>query len=166
MSRDPSYLSPKCEGRRISAAFRGVFAQEAIPQGEIIAIFGGAVYHEDDFWRLPTDVQVHSLQIEDAFYLVPLEEGPSDWFNHACEPNAGLWGQATLVAMRDIAAGEEVRFDYAMCDSSPYDEFACQCGCETCRGHVSGDDWRLPELQGRYAGYFSAYLARRIAQEA
>jgi len=32
-----------------------------------------------------------------------------------------------------------------------------------CRGKVTGYDWMLPELQIRYRGYFSPYLAARIA---
>jgi hypothetical protein len=27
---------------------------------------------------------------------------------------------------------------------------------------VRGDDWRRPELQERYAGWFSAYTERRL----
>jgi len=27
---------------------------------------------------------------------------------------------------------------------------------------VTGKDWQRPELQERYAGYFSAYLARKL----
>jgi hypothetical protein len=27
---------------------------------------------------------------------------------------------------------------------------------------VSGDDWKLPELQKRYEGHFSPYIQRRI----
>ncbi len=52
--------------------------------------------------------------------------------------------------------------DYAMCDGSPYDEFDCECGSPLCRGRVTGEDWRNPELWQRYAGHFSPYLARRI----
>ncbi len=40
---------------------------------------------------------------------------------------------------------------------------ACECGARNCRGTVTGKDWRRRELQERYRGYFSAYLARRIA---
>ena len=64
--------------------------------------------------------------------------------------------------MRDISSGEEITYDYAMSDGSPYDEFTCSCGSPHCRGHVSGDDWRRSELWRRYAGYFSPYLQRRI----
>ena len=27
---------------------------------------------------------------------------------------------------------------------------------------MTGDDWKLPELQTRYAGHFSPYIQRRI----
>lgn len=65
--------------------------------------------------------------------------------------------------MRPIGPGEEVTIDYAMCDGSPYDEFACACGSARCRGRVTGNDWRDPALWERYAGHFSPYLQRRIA---
>jgi hypothetical protein len=34
----------------------------------------------------------------------------------------------------------------------------CSCGASECRKV----DWRLPELQRRYAGYFSRYIADRF----
>jgi hypothetical protein len=49
-----------------------------------------------------------------------------------------------------------------MCDTMPYDEFNCLCGQPTCRGQVSGHDWQRPELQKRYAGFFSPHVQRRI----
>jgi hypothetical protein len=68
-----------------------------------------------------------------------------------------------LIAARDIEAGEELSYDYATSDGSDYDEFECVCGSESCRGKITGHDWMLPELQLRYRGSFSPYLARRIA---
>ena len=32
--------------------------------------------------------------------------------------------------MRDILAGEELCFDYAMTDTNDYDEFVCACGTD------------------------------------
>jgi len=83
-------------------------------------------------------------------------------FNHSCNPNSGLSGQITLIAIREIERDEEVCFDYAMSDSSDYDEFECHCGQPNCRKKITGRDWKLPELQGRYRDYFSPYLQRRI----
>ena len=64
--------------------------------------------------------------------------------------------------MYDIAPGQEVCFDYAMCDGTPYDEFICSCGAQNCRGEVTGEDWKRPELRERYAGYYSPYLQHRV----
>jgi len=82
--------------------------------------------------------------------------------NHSCDPNCGMSGQIALVALRPLEPGEEICFDYAMSDGTPYDQFPCGCGAATCRGRVSGDDWQRPELWERYRGYFSPYLQRRI----
>ena len=71
---------------------------------------------------------------------------------------------AILDILRDIAPDEEICIDYAMCDGSPYDEFECHCGRPNCRGRVTGNDWQLPALQSRYAGYFIPYLQRRITK--
>ena len=38
------------------------------------------------------------------------------------------------------------------------------CGTPSCRGLITGGDWKLPELQERYAGFFSSYITRKIAQ--
>ena len=68
-----------------------------------------------------------------------------------------------LIAMRDIEPGEELTFDYAMCDASDYDEFSCLCAMPGCRGIVTGADWRDPVLQAKYMGFHSPYLLKRIA---
>jgi SET domain-containing protein len=67
-----------------------------------------------------------------------------------------------LFAVEPIAAGDELSTDYALFDMSD-DTMACSCGTPSCRGTITGHDWRDPVLQGRYAGWFSQYLADRIA---
>ena len=84
--------------------------------------------------------------------------------NHSCEPNLGVRGQIVFVAMRDIAAGEELTHDWAMTDNDN-SSTDCRCGAQNCRGTISGQDWQRPELQARYAGYFSEYLAEKIRQQ-
>ena len=130
--------------------------------GELVAVFGGVVYEWDAFIHLPDIERSLCLQVEDRHFLVPRPIGEGDYVNHSCNPNAGLSGQIGLVAMRDIKVGEEVCFDYAMCDTMPYDEFNCGCGSKNCRGQVGGDDWKKPVLQKRYAGFFSPHVQRRI----
>lgn len=161
--RPTSYMSPKLEGRTVPFG-RGIFAKDSIIRGEVLSVWGGEVTRGAHFRRLPPAVRQISVQVEDDLYLVPGVEGAAEWFNHSCSPNAGMTGQIALVALRDIEAGEEVCYDYAMSDGSPYDEFTCYCGAPECRGRITGDDWRRPELWQRYGRHFSPYLQRRIEQ--
>lgn len=156
------YLTAKARGRVVRDGYRGVFAKNRIFRGELIAVWGGDIMGALVVHAMPPDQKRLALQVDEDLYLVSSKEGPSDWINHCCTPNAGMSGQISLVALRDIAAGEEVCFDYAMTDGSPYDEFECRCGAEGCRHRVTGEDWRRWDLQSAYEDFFSPYLKKRI----
>lgn len=161
-----SYLLPKLEIREDKTIEgRGMFAREPIKKGEIITVWGGDVVDRAHFEKLKDHQVRQSAQVEENFYLVSSKPGPGDFINHSCDPNAGLDGQIVVVAMRDIAKGEEVTIDYAMVDGDPKDDFVCLCGSAICRHTVTGNDWKLPELQKRYAGYFSPFLQHRIQKQ-
>jgi hypothetical protein len=159
-----SHLMPKLKSdNQPSKGGCAIFAVESLRKGELILLWGGQVVTRSEIDPEMPNLTQRVLQIDDGLFLMTPELlEPADCLNHSCNPNAGFSGQIGLVAMRDIQAGEEVCVDYAMCDSEPYDEFDCQCGGANCRGRVTGDDWKIPELQARYDGYFSAYLQRRI----
>jgi uncharacterized protein len=166
VSQDPTaYLTDKCEVRnRDVAGGKAVVARELIEPGEVIAVWSGRIVFAEELDNLSAEIRRHTVQVEEGLYLASLAaDEPPDYINHACDPNAGLAGQITIVAMQTIRPGEEVTIDYAMCDGSPYDEFDCGCGSACCRGRVTGDDWRNPLLWERYGGHFSPYLLRRIA---
>jgi hypothetical protein len=161
------YVSPKLVGRRDEVkGGRGVFARVEISAGEMLVVWGGEIVTAGQLAVLPK-AQRHRLclQVEEGLFLMTTREGPSDWVNHSCDPNAGLCGQIVLVAMRPIEPGEEICFDYAMTDSYPYDEFDCQCRSPICRRRITGNDWRIEDLQKRYVGFFSPYLEQRIGRE-
>ncbi len=162
-----SATNPKIEKRPIEAlAGSGNFAREYIHRGEILSVWGGIVITAQELATLPPERCSYVLQVEEGFYQYSfIEDEIGDFFNHSCNPNAGLRGPITLVALRDIQPGEQICFDYAMSDGDPFDEFECNCGAAGCRGKVTGNDWQNPEIQRRYKGYFSPYLQRRIDQK-
>ncbi len=161
-----NWLTPKAEARNAGGKGMGSYAIEPIAAGESVAAFGGWVAEEAELRSLPDERVSRTMQIDEHLYLVSGETAdPGDYVNHSCSPNCGLSGNMLVVAMRDIAIGEELTFDYAMSDGGDYDEFDCLCGVTECRGVVTGRDWLLPELQSRYAGWFSPYLARKIAEQ-
>lgn len=146
---------------------RGVFAARPIAKGEVLVVWGGKLYAGPDFRALSEHDRSFGFQVDDEMFLVTIDAAHdvADFVNHSCAPNAGLSGQISLIAMRDIAAGEEICFDYAMTDSTPLLEFDCRCGAPGCRGRIAADDWKNQALRRRYRGFFSAYLQRRIDAE-
>lgn len=157
------WLSESCKVTQDSLSGRGVAAVRPILRGTVVAVLGGSIVTRTDLEMIPKDIAHLNMQVEEDLYILTLDkESPASCINHSCEPNVGLEGQIALIAMRDIRGGEEITFDYAMCDGSPYIEFPCSCGSKLCRGNVTGNDWKLAELQDRYRGYFSPYLTRRI----
>ena len=123
----------------------------------------------DEIEDLPVAAHQAPMQIEERFVLGSRDGRlePADFFNHSCEPNAGLKGQLFLVALRDIGAGEEICFDYAMVVSESVGSdvvftMSCNCGSARCRREITESDWQRPELQRRYQGHFSQYLQERI----
>jgi hypothetical protein len=144
----------------------GSCAVAVIPAGTSVATFGGTAMTRVEFAKFEAERQSRSLQVNtNLIFLGPPSREPGDSINHSCEPNCGMRNATTIVAMRDIAVGEELTFDYAMSDASDYDEFDCNCGTALCRGRVRADDWQLETLRHRYTGFFSPYIQRKIYAE-
>jgi SET domain-containing protein len=164
-----SYISPKVHKGQLSAIEgRGLIASVAIAADEIVAIKGGHIVDTPTLRSLPERLRNSEVQIANGFHLVAVDDAEYEpvmlFINHSCQPNVGFAGNIVLVAMRDIDPGEELTTDYALFDD--YDgEMECRCGAASCRGVIGGRDWRRPELQRKYAGYFSWHIKRRFDAE-
>ena len=58
------------------------------------------------------------------------------FINHSCDPNCETHeeeGRVWIKAIRTIAAGEEITYDYCLYDGDD-DEAQCNCGTKGCRG--------------------------------
>ena len=144
---------------------RGLFAKTDIEKGEVVVVKGGYVLTNSQRDEIGKELGPSEIQITEHLFIGPTSEdereGGMMHLNHSCEPNLGLQGQIVFIALRDIRANEELTVDYAMTDDEEY-EMQCKCGAETCRGVITGADWRKPEIQRKYDGYFSWFIQRRI----
>jgi uncharacterized protein len=160
-----SYLSPLTEVRESAIHGRGLFAKHDIARGVVVAVKGGHVIRGEILRQLTPRLGPAEIQIGDDLFISPVteeeREGSMIFSNHSCEPNIGVRGQIVFVAMREIRAGEELTHDWAMTDNDD-SSIECRCGAANCRGTITGEDWRRPELQQRYGDYFSAYLLEKI----
>ncbi len=82
--------------------------------------------------------------------------------NHSCDPTMWHVDRFAITTRRRLAAGAELTIDYATQSGLSGWSITCACGTASCRGVVTGEDWRRPELQQRYAGHWLPALAGRI----
>ena len=163
-----SYLSPKTEVRESEIHGRGLFATSDIAKGEVVAVKGGHIVDREMLRReITPKLGPVEIQIGDDLFIAPVTDDERElsmlYSNHSCDANIGMRGEITFVAMRDIRAGQELTHDWCVTDDDDYSA-SCKCGSAKCRKKLTGKDWQRPELQKRYAGYFSAYLAEKIAR--
>jgi SET domain-containing protein len=164
-----SYLSPKTEVRESKIHGRGLFATMDIAKDEIVAVKGGHIVDRKTLReRITPRLGPVEIQIGQDLFIAPVTDEERElsmlYSNHSCNPNLGVRGEITFVAMRDIRVGEELTHDWATTDDDEY-SVECECGAANCRKILTGKDWQKPELQKRYASYFSAYLADKIARQ-
>jgi len=158
-----NWLSPKAEMRHTPGKGFGSFAIEKISKGEVVASFGGFVVETHYLKNYSKDRVARSLQLNENKYLLSgSHPEPGDMVNHSCNPNCGAIGISRIVAMKQIEVGQEITFDYAMTDASPYDEFICFCGEVNCRKKITGNDWQLFEIQEKYKGFFNSNIEKLI----
>ena len=63
--------------------------------------------------------------------------GMAAFVNHSCQPNCEadqIDNRVWIIALRDIAAGEELTYDYNIYDAEPGEDVTCHCGANSCRG--------------------------------
>ena len=163
-----SYRSPKTAVRPSRIAGRGLFADAALAEGEIVCVKGGHLVTKAEFANYKGVANEAELQIADDLFLTPVSEAEFEglmmFLNHSCGPNVGIQGQIVFVALRDVAAGEELTLDYATIER-PAEPMACRCGAKGCRRLIAGQDWRKPELRRKYGRFFAWYLLERMRAE-
>ena len=125
---------------------RGLFTAVPLRRGEPILAFTGRLRSLREIVGRPDSFNM--LQVGARVYMDL--EAPGVYANHACEPNVGLRSNTSLIALRDLSAGEELRYDYSTTMGEDLETMPCRCGMSRCRGLVQ--DFRsLPlELKQHY----------------
>lgn len=145
---------------------RGVLTSAPLRPGEVV-------------WTLDADAQIvpwaeverWTAEQREAFQWIAYQcsadalavcDGLGRYMNHSCDPNTWWADSCTLVARRDIRAGEEVTCDYACTDILMSYAWPCRCGSECCRGTVSNRDYLDPAWQARYGLHLPAHVLAAI----
>lgn len=145
----PPHRGPRLQTRRSGVHGKGVFALCDLRAGErLIEYVGEIITWEEALNRHPHDPtnpnHTFYFHIDDGRVIDAKHGGNSSrWINHSCEPNCEAdqtdEGRVFIKALRDIAPGEELFYDYGLIIDEPYTkklkaEYACWCGAPSCRG--------------------------------
>ncbi|TFJ88005.1 hypothetical protein NSK_000359 [Nannochloropsis salina CCMP1776] len=159
------------DGGRGTGLDKGLVATAPVQKGELVLVFVGKVVDLDGLLASGRRNMELSLQVHDSLWQIPSSSGPetSDFVNHSCDANAGMADSTSVIAIRNIAAGEEITIDYATVNSglntSEGDNFTCRCQARDCRGLVTSRDWMLPKVQEKYWPHFPPFVRRLILSQ-
>jgi SET domain-containing protein len=133
--------------RRSGIHGKGVFALRALQAGETLIEYQGEMINwKEALRRHPHDPRDpnHTFYFHiDEDHVIDAKHGgnAARWINHSCEPNCraeqrGL--QVFIEAQRNIAAGEELFYDYGLIIDERYTpklkkQYECRCGSPGCR---------------------------------
>ncbi len=144
---------------------KAVFAAVAFAEGDVLLEFTGRRFRADQVPSLMRGRGDRFVQVTPDHYM-----GPSgridDLVNHSCEPNAGLRFTEEgvfLVAVRAIAPGEEIAWDYSTTLRESNWHMICQCKTPGCRRVIGNFDSLDPDRQEwfRARNLVAPYLRRR-----
>ncbi|WP_299509912.1 SET domain-containing protein-lysine N-methyltransferase [uncultured Limnohabitans sp.] len=134
--------------RRSGVHGKGVFALQDLAEGETLIEYVGEIISWDEAQdRHPHDPNdpnhTFYFHVNEDRVIDALHGGNSSrWINHSCNPNCEADednDRIFIKAIRNIAAGEELNYDYGLIIDEPYTkklkaEYPCWCGSANCRG--------------------------------
>jgi hypothetical protein len=118
---------------------RGGFARRAIPMATTVVEYVGDRIDKAESARRCEDGNPYIFTINDDWDLDGDVPGnPARFLNHSCDPNCEAQQEEDriwIVALRDIAPGEELTFNYGY-DLEEWRDHPCECGATGCLGYI------------------------------
>jgi SET domain-containing protein len=128
--------TPRLLIRSSSIHAAGCYTLDAIPRGRRVLEYDGA--------RISKDLADERYADRPVTYLFDVIDGfgTAMFLNHSCDPNCRTEehkGRVFIRAIRDIAANEELVYEYNLYDSDD-DTADCYCNAPQCRGTMFSED--------------------------
>ncbi len=129
---------------------RGLFAARDIPKDtKILEYYGEIITKAESIRRSDERLARSKITGEAAVYIFDLngrydldggatEPNDARYINHSCVPNCEAYQEKNRIfihAERDIAAGEELLYNYGF-DIDHWADHPCHCGAENCVGFI------------------------------
>jgi uncharacterized protein len=121
----------------------GVYTTAPIAKGALVLEYTGPRLRAKQTDGLYAEGDVTYLFGMDGGKTIIDGFGMAAFVNHSCDPNCEsdqIKGRIWIIAVRDIAAGEELTYDYNIYDAEPGEDARCYCGAAKCRGTMLSED--------------------------
>lgn len=125
-----------------------------VAKGEVLALFGAReTLATPNYLTVQNGPETHILLAPEHLQYI----------NHSCDPNVFFdTVRMEIVALRAIAAGEEIQFFYPSTEWTMDRAFDCLCGASACLGRIAGADSLDDDALARYA--FNQHILDRLAE--
>jgi len=121
----------------------GVYTTAPIKKGARVLEYTGPRLTAKECQGLYADTEVTYLFAMDDHNIIIDGFGMAAFVNHSCDPNCEtdqIAGRIWILAQRNIAAGEELTYDYNLFDADPGELAPCYCGSKNCRGTMYSEE--------------------------
>ena len=144
---------------------RGIFARRNLKKGEVLFIIKGKIVPLKINDQTDSALLPNAIGIEEGVWIDPYPENALHFLNHSCEPNVGIKGKVTVVALKNIAKDEQVTIDYSITEGDRFWTLGgrCQCGGKKCRGKIRSIQYLPKEIYQRYLPFVPAFLQKQYS---
>ncbi len=120
------------EVKKLHNGQNALFARRSFAVAEIISAFSSASIH-----KVPSYLTVQVGDEQHIELFPPILQ----YMNHSCDPNAFFdTTRMEVIALRDIAQGDEIVFFYPSSEWHMVQPFECLCGSGACLHIIAGAD--------------------------
>ena len=115
----------------------GCYTTTAIRKGALVAEYSGhKLTKAEADQRYENSAVTYLFGLGDGSIVID-GHATAMFINHSCKPNCEteeIRGRVWIKAIRPIAAGEEITYDYCLYDGGDDEHAHCNCGTTKCRG--------------------------------
>ncbi len=141
-----------------------VVATQAVAAGGLIFRLEGVVVDTPSRYSVQIGRDRHLESPPGETQEEALDRRPWRFLNHSCTPNAYLRGR-DLIALRPIAAWDQITFDYNGTEDRLSSPFLCSCGAPNCCGEVRGFGSLTAAERALRLPYLAAHLRDSSARD-
>ncbi len=146
---------------------RGLFARRKIKKGEILFLIKGKIIpltisSSSDSATLP-----NAIGVDDGVWINPHPNNALHFLNHSCDPNVGIKGRVTIVALKNIDKDEQVTIDYSITEGDKLWTLPsrCKCGSKNCRVKIKSIQFLPRSIYRSYLPFVPMFLQKLYLRE-